>query len=98
MHHLDETEAVTVLRRMAETARHLVLVQDLVRSPVGLALAHFGTRLLSNSAVVHADGPRSVEGAFTLEEVRDLAHRAGMGGATVAWRWPWRLLLTWSPA
>jgi 2-polyprenyl-3-methyl-5-hydroxy-6-metoxy-1,4-benzoquinol methylase len=98
LHHLDEDQALVFLRRMAETARCLVLVNDLVRSWPGWMLAHVGTRLLSTSDVVHFDGPRSVEGAFTLAEVCSLAERAGLHGASVHRRWPCRYLLTWRRA
>lgn len=96
LHHLTEEQAVGLLRRMAAAAGRLVLVNDLVRSRAGLLLARLGTRLLSLSPVVHVDGPRSVEGAFTVEEARELARRAGLRGATVEPRWPCRFLLSWS--
>jgi 2-polyprenyl-3-methyl-5-hydroxy-6-metoxy-1,4-benzoquinol methylase len=96
LHHLDDDEACALLRRMAETAGRLVLVNDLTRSLAGLVLAHVGTRLLTLSDVVHTDGPRSVEAAFTPKEALALAERAGLRGATVARRWPCRWLLTWS--
>jgi 2-polyprenyl-3-methyl-5-hydroxy-6-metoxy-1,4-benzoquinol methylase len=98
LHHLDGDQAITFLRRMAASARCAVLVNDLVRSPAAFALAYVGTRVLSRSAMVHTDGPRSVQGAFTLEEVRGLACRAGLEGAVVAARWPCRLLLSWHRA
>jgi 2-polyprenyl-3-methyl-5-hydroxy-6-metoxy-1,4-benzoquinol methylase len=95
LHHLDEAEAVTFLRRLAGAAEFLVLVNDLERSAMGLALAHVAVRLLSRSAVVHYDGPRSVMGAFTRVEALALAERAGLYEATAEWRWPFRYLLTW---
>jgi SAM-dependent methyltransferase len=95
LHHLDGASARTLLQRMAAQTCGLVLVNDLVRGVGGLILAHVGTRLLSRSYVVHADGPRSVEGAFTLQELRAMAAESGLQGAKVSWRWPWRMLLTW---
>jgi SAM-dependent methyltransferase len=95
LHHLDEERAVALLRRMAELAP-LVLVNDLERCWAGLALAHVATRLLTLSPVVHTDGPRSVENAFTLDEVRDLARRAGLGEVTLTRHWPFRFLMRWS--
>jgi SAM-dependent methyltransferase len=95
LHHLDEAEAVEMLRRMARAAQRLVLVNDLARSRAGFALAYLGTRILSASPVVHTDGPRSVAAAFTPEEIRCLAAHAGLEGAVVTSRWPCRLLLTW---
>jgi SAM-dependent methyltransferase len=101
LHHLGDDDAVRLLRRMAGAddpgeAPRLVLVNDLVRGLAGLALAHVATRLLTASRVVHTDGPRSVESAYTIEEARALAGRAGLSGATVERRWPCRFLLTWS--
>jgi len=95
LHHLERGQARTLLARMAEQARRLVLVNDLVRSPAGWLLAHVGTRLLSRSWVVHTDGPRSVAGALTTAELREVAAEAGLVGAEVAGRWPFRMLLTW---
>jgi hypothetical protein len=95
LHHLGEGEALGYLRWAATTARHAVLVSDLERSGPGLALTHVAVRLLTASDVVHVDGPRSVEGAFTMAEARGLAERAGLHGAAVSWRWPFRYLLRW---
>jgi SAM-dependent methyltransferase len=95
LHHLTDELAVGLLRRMGTAAGRLVLVNDLERSRRGLLLARVATRLLSLSPVVHVDGPRSVEGAFTIEEARSLAERAGLDGATVERRWPCRYLLSW---
>lgn len=98
LHHLEEERAVDLLRRMGAAARRLVLINDLARSRAGLLLAHVATRLLSASPVVHYDGPRSVEGAFTPDEALALAGQAGLTGATVTRRWPARYLLTWRRA
>jgi SAM-dependent methyltransferase len=95
LHHLTEDQAIALLRRMGAAAGRLVLVNDLVRSRLGLLLARVGTRLLSLSPIVHGDGPRSVEGAFTIAEAQGLAARAGLDGATVEPCWPCRFLLTW---
>ncbi|HXG11787.1 MAG TPA: methyltransferase domain-containing protein [Gemmataceae bacterium] len=95
LHHLDEDQAVRFLRRMADAAGRLVLINDLVRSTAGYLAAYVGTRLLSASPIVREDGPRSVAAAFTLGEARALAERAGLRGARVVGRWPWRFLLRW---
>src|SRR5438270_878835 len=82
LHHLTEEQAVALLRRMGAAGR-IVLVNDLVRSRPGYLLAWLGTRLLSRSEVVHFDGQRSVEGAFTPVEARRLAEAAGLAGDVV---------------
>jgi 2-polyprenyl-3-methyl-5-hydroxy-6-metoxy-1,4-benzoquinol methylase len=96
LHHLNEEQAGLLLRTMAAVSRHLVLVNDLERSPLGFALAKAATRILSRCEVVWIDGPRSVEGAFTLTEALSLAERAGLNGAQIARRWPCRYLLSWA--
>lgn len=95
LHHLDEAAAVGLLRAMAAAARQLVLVNDLRRSLIGMVFAYLGTRLLSASPVVRHDGPASVAAAFTCGEARELARRAGLSGAEVRPRWPFRFLLRW---
>jgi SAM-dependent methyltransferase len=95
LHHLDDDGAVALLRRMREAASRRVVVSDLRRTRLGYLYALVGCRLLSRSHVFHVDGPRSVEAAFTDDEVRQLAARAGLAGARVARRWPQRFLLTW---
>jgi SAM-dependent methyltransferase len=96
LHHLDEPAAIAFLQRIGQAARKLVLVNDLARGRSGLLLAHIATRVLTLSSVVHIDGPRSVEGAFTPEEACRLAEEAGLHGATVRRCWPCRYLLAWS--
>jgi SAM-dependent methyltransferase len=98
LHHLEREAARGLLARLAEQARRLVLVNDLVRCASGWLMAYVGTRVLSRSWVVHTDGPRSVEGAFTVAELRALADDAGLRGAAVERRWPARMLLTWRRA
>jgi 2-polyprenyl-3-methyl-5-hydroxy-6-metoxy-1,4-benzoquinol methylase len=95
LHHLTDESAERLLRKMAAAARRLVVVNDLIRSRRGLVLAYLGTRLLTTSRVVHVDSGRSVRAAFTEDEVRKLADRAGLGGATIRRCWPQRFVLTW---
>lgn len=98
LHHLDEDDAVGLLRAMRlvrQAGPDLILVNDLNRSLIGLAVAYVGSRLLTTSRVVQIDGPLSVRAAFTPAEALALASRAGLEGATVRRCWPWRWLLAW---
>jgi len=95
LHHLTEGEALQLLTSMAATTRQLLLINDLVRCASGLLLAETAGRLLTGSPVVHVDGPRSVAGAFRIGEVRRLAERAGLAGAKIRPKWPFRFLLSW---
>src|SRR5438105_5090273 len=90
LHHLDETQAVQLLKDMAAAAKHMVLVNDLERGRLGFLLAYVGTLVLALSSVTHTAGPRSVEGAFSSTEAQTLAERAGLAGASISRRWPCR--------
>jgi 2-polyprenyl-3-methyl-5-hydroxy-6-metoxy-1,4-benzoquinol methylase len=94
LHHLTDDDAVSLLRRMA-AAGGAVLVNDLHRCRAGHALAWAVSRLLTRSKVVHYDAPQSVAAAFTAAEALELAGRAGLAGAAVRRRWPYRWLLEW---
>ncbi len=93
LHHLTDRDARTLLERLAAISTRLLLVHDLRRSTAGLLVARVFTRCISRSSVVHVDGPRSVRAAFTMPEARALARDAGLDGAVVSPRWPWRFLL-----
>ena len=69
LHHLEEPQAVELLRRMSQSARKCVLVDDLRRTKRGYLFAWLGCRLLTRSTIVHTDGPLSVRSAFTIDEV-----------------------------
>ncbi len=95
LHHFAESQAVEVLQSMKKVAVLSVLVDDLVRSRWGYALAQIGCKLLSRSPIVHFDGPQSVLAAFTESEARRLAIQAGLNACTVRRHWPERYLLRW---
>ena len=97
LHHLDEQRATELLGRMAQAAKHLVVVNDLSRSRLGYLVALVACRTITRSDVVRVDGPRSVAAAFRPGEAVRLAERAGLQGAKVRRRWPFRFLLTWEP-
>lgn len=97
LHHLENADAARLLRRMAASARRLLLVSDLRRCRRGMALARLVPRLVTRSPVVHADAVRSVKAAFTMEELGRLARDAGLEGASITPRFPARMLLAWRP-
>lgn len=96
LHHLDTADAETLLARLAASSRQLLLISDLLRTPLGYGLALAGTQLLSRSPIVHIDGLLSVRGAFQLDEVAAMAERAGLHGVDLRRCWPERFLLRWA--
>jgi 2-polyprenyl-3-methyl-5-hydroxy-6-metoxy-1,4-benzoquinol methylase len=95
LHHLSDDNIRHVLRRMAQAAAKCVVVDDLCRNRLGYLYAWAGGRLLTRSRIVHTDGPLSVRAAFTIGEIRQLAHDAGLDGAQFHRHWPQRFLMTW---
>ncbi len=97
MHHLDREDAVRAMRTMSR-AGDAVAVADLDRSRGGLALAWLGAHALSRSPVVHFDATASVRAAHAPDEVLAMARDAGMPGACVRARIPFRWVLEWKRA
>ena len=93
--HLTNDHAQLLLSRMAAGAGRMVLVSDLRRCRYGLALAYAVSRIITRCDVVHVDAVRSVRAAFTMDELRLMAAKAGLHQATVGRCWPARMLLEW---
>lgn len=94
LHHLTEEQVVRVLTEMRRIGRR-VLVSDLERCRLGLIGAWLAGRLGTRSRIVRIDAVRSVRAAFTVDELKGLANRAGLAEAQVRRVWPFRMLLMW---
>jgi 2-polyprenyl-3-methyl-5-hydroxy-6-metoxy-1,4-benzoquinol methylase len=96
LHHVPEpNQVVQLLKRMRAVSSRLVLISDLRRSTGGLIGAWIGGRMFSRSQIVHHDAVASVRAAWTLDDLREFAAKAGMTGADINACWPWRMLLSW---
>jgi 2-polyprenyl-3-methyl-5-hydroxy-6-metoxy-1,4-benzoquinol methylase len=95
LHHLDGPQVVMALDQMRRATQGLLVISDLRRSRLALAVTQVGCRLLSRSPIVHYDGPASVRAAWTADELRDFARRADLARAVITHQHPFRLLLTW---
>jgi hypothetical protein len=79
---------------MYGAATRSVIISDLERSQLNLALVWIATRVLTRSEVVHYDGPVSVRAAYTAEEFLQLANAAGLENARVKRVFPCRFIFT----
>jgi 2-polyprenyl-3-methyl-5-hydroxy-6-metoxy-1,4-benzoquinol methylase len=95
LHHLEDADAATLLRKMTAAARTGVAVSDLRRTSLGAIFTWVACHTLSASDVFRIDGMRSIRAAFTTEEARRLADEADLQGARVSQVWPQRWLLEW---
>jgi 2-polyprenyl-3-methyl-5-hydroxy-6-metoxy-1,4-benzoquinol methylase len=95
LHHLDEDGAISFLREAAAKTRDRIVIQDLVRSRLSYWFARLGTGVLLLNDICREDGRTSVEGAFKPAEARRLAEKAGLDGAEIVPRFPFRYLIRW---
>jgi hypothetical protein len=78
LHHLGPADAVTMLREMGRVATRAILVNDLLRSRLGLAGAWLLSRVATRNPLSRHDAPLSVRRAYTKEEMQALAEQAGL--------------------
>jgi 2-polyprenyl-3-methyl-5-hydroxy-6-metoxy-1,4-benzoquinol methylase len=74
VHHLEPEELVGCVREGLRVARHAVVINDLVRSPIHLALVYAGLPLYRSRLTRH-DAPASVRRAYTPDELRAILMR-----------------------
>ena len=76
LHHLAPEEVVKFARESLRVSRVAVLVNDLVRHPLHLALAYAGVPIY-RSRITRNDAPASVKQAYTIEEMSEFFRKAG---------------------
>ena len=74
LHHLSPGQVIQSVNEALRVCRTAVLINDLVRDPVHLALVYAGLPLF-RSRLTHHDAPASVRQAYTEPELRDLLKR-----------------------
>jgi len=94
LHHFPHESAVALIRELRRIARRVVIVNDLRRHAIPWAFIALAARVTRRHPMFVHDAPLSVLRGFTEEELRSIAADAGAPGATVARRWPFRLLFT----
>ena len=78
LHHLEPDAAAASLREMHAVARIAVIVNDLLRTRLSLALVWLATRVLACHPISRHDGPLSVRRAYAPDELRALCDKAGL--------------------
>jgi ubiquinone/menaquinone biosynthesis C-methylase UbiE len=78
LHHLSPEQVVSFAQESLRVSRMAVLVNDLIRHPLHLALAYLGVPLYRSRLTRH-DAPASVRQAYTIPEVKQFMIQ---GGAT----------------
>lgn len=78
LHHLKPEAVVRCLEEMRAAARLGIVVNDLLRTGLALALVWLATRLVTRHPFTRDDGPLSVRRAYAPAELRALAEKAGV--------------------
>lgn len=90
LHHLSPGQAVQFAREALRVGRTAVLVHDLIRHPLHLALAYAGVPLY-RSRITRNDAPASVWQAYTVEEVVGFFRLAGASDVQVQEHYLYRM-------
>lgn len=89
-HHLSPAEIVQFVSDGLRVCRVAVLINDLVRDPVHLALA-YAARALYRSRLSRHDGPVSVRRAYTMHEMRELLQKTSAAKVEVKRHYMYRM-------
>jgi ubiquinone/menaquinone biosynthesis C-methylase UbiE len=73
-HHLDPQEMVRFVNESLRVCRRALLINDLIRHPLHLAMVYAGLPLF-RSRITHHDAPASVRQAYTVTEMRHMLHQ-----------------------
>jgi hypothetical protein len=71
VHHLEPEEVVRFVNEGLRVCRRAVIINDLIRHPLHLAMVLAGS-LLYRSRLTRHDAPASVRRAYTINEMRDM--------------------------
>lgn len=93
LHHFRDDDVVRLLADFGRIARRAVIVNDLVRNLVPYYFTRIAGPILAASFLTRNDGPVSVLRGFTLDEMNELARRAGLRVREVKRMFPYRLSL-----
>lgn len=90
VHHLAPAQVIAFINRALEVARHAVLINDLRRSRLHLALVYAGTPIF-RSPVSRYDGLASVRQAYTVRELNALIRQTRAASAEIRKRYLLRM-------
>jgi ubiquinone/menaquinone biosynthesis C-methylase UbiE len=93
VHHLAPDQAVQFAREALRVCACAVLVNDLVRHPLHLAIAYAGMPFY-RSRITRNDAPASVRQAYTVREMQDIFDQAGSSRVEVQCHYLFRMGVT----
>lgn len=97
LHHLNDLDAIAMLRECSRVARVRVIVADLRRSWMAIALLWLVSFPLRFHPISRHDGVLSVRRGYSVQELQRLIEQAVQNTAHCVARIGWRLTASWSP-
>jgi 2-polyprenyl-3-methyl-5-hydroxy-6-metoxy-1,4-benzoquinol methylase len=94
LHHFPQPQAAAILRMMYTLCRRGIIVNDLHRHPLAYYSIIGLGRLFSLSPMFQHDGPISVLRGFQRSDLEALSEMSGLAHLEIAWRWPFRYVMT----
>jgi ubiquinone/menaquinone biosynthesis C-methylase UbiE len=82
VHHLEPQEVVQFANEGLRVCRIAVMINDLIRDPVHLALA-YASLPLYRSRFTHHDAPASIRRAYTIPEMQQMLQRTTASGVEI---------------
>jgi len=82
VHHLEPPQIVAFMQEALRVCRYAVLINDLVRSRMHLAMVYAGY-LLYRSPLTRHDAPASVRRAYTIEEMNALLQQTSAASVEI---------------
>jgi Methyltransferase domain len=96
-HHLCPDELVRFVTESLRVCRKAVVINDLIRDPIHLALVYCGFPLY-RSRLTRKDAPASVRQAYTLDEMRDILHQTNATRFEIDSYYLYRMgVIAWKP-
>lgn len=93
LHHLDDAQVSALLETSLRLARHTVIHQDLVRSPLFYLAFKLFSRFFTSNQLVHHDGPVSIQRSRTRREWETFLHEQSIPSYSLENVFPWRVNL-----
>ena len=94
-HHLEPQEIVRFVNEGLRVARRAVVINDLRRHPVHLALTYAGLPLFRSRLTRH-DGPVSIRRAYTTDEMREMLRQTAASRVEITHHYLYRMgVIAW---
>jgi ubiquinone/menaquinone biosynthesis C-methylase UbiE len=93
-HHFVDEQVLEILREMSRVAKRRIFVIDLHRHPIAYLLYTTLGKLVLHNRLLRHDGALSILRSFKVDELQELAQRAGLLDIRVERHFPYRLVLS----